>query len=188
MAEALAALGVVASVAQLADYGFKLSIKLYAYSEAVHKADKSIRSFSNEVSLTSAVLKELSVILGAQENQCVSERALAATQTTVKECFVVFNQLNKILEKSMGVGAENGTDSSKLSTFDRLKWPFVQPKADLLRSNLDRLKASLTLMLQVLSFARDISKQYVTSLPLVGTWLITPTGARQTHRQKFRST
>lgn len=160
MAEALAVLGIVASVAQLADYGFKLSIKLFAYSQAVYKADKSIRSFSNEVSLTSAVLKELSTILGAEESRYVSERALEATQTTVNECFTVFDQLNKILEKSMGSGVDSGTESSKISSFDRLKWPFVQPKVDLLRSNLDRLKASLTLMLQVLSFARDLSKQY----------------------------
>jgi hypothetical protein len=160
MAEALAALGVVASVAQLADYGFKLSIKLFAYSEAVYKADKTIRSFSNEVSLTSAVLKELSNILGAEECRYVSERAVEATHTTVKECSAVFDQLDKILEKSMGSNLNSGLEPSKISTFERFKWPFLQPKVDLLRSNLDRLKASLTLMLQVLSFARDISKQY----------------------------
>ena len=47
MAEAIAALGVIASVAQLADYGFKLSIKLFSYSEAVSRADSAIASLSN---------------------------------------------------------------------------------------------------------------------------------------------
>jgi hypothetical protein len=40
---------------------------------------------------------------------------------------------------------------------EKLKWPFKQPKMELLSSNLDRLKASLTLMLQVLNYARDVS-------------------------------
>ena len=39
--------------------------------------------------------------------------------------------------------------------------PFKQPKMDLLRGNLDRLKASLTLMLQVLNYARDVSSRWV---------------------------
>jgi hypothetical protein len=160
MAEALAFLGVVASVAQLADYGFKLSIRLYAYSQAVSKADKSIIAFSNEVSFTSSLLKELSDILSVEETRYASERAIEATQMTVKECFVVFDQLNKILEKSMGSGVDSGPESSKISTFNKLKWPFVQPKVELLRSNLDRLKTSIAVMLHVLSFARDISKQY----------------------------
>jgi hypothetical protein len=39
----------------------------------------------------------------------------------------------------------------------KLKWPFKQSKMELLRTNLDLLKVSLTLMLHVLSYARDIS-------------------------------
>jgi hypothetical protein len=156
MAEAIAALGVVASVVQLADIGFKLSIKLFAFGEAVSKADKSIRTLSNEISLTSAVLKELGEILKADEARYVSDRAIQATEQTVVECNAIFEQLNKLLEKTRGsYGSERGED--KVTKMDRLRWPFYQPKMDLLRSNLDRLKASLALMLQVLSYAREIS-------------------------------
>lgn len=56
---------------------------------------------------------------------------------------------------------EDGKRKVKMGTvpFEKLKWPFKQPKMELLRSNLDRLRASLTLMLQVLSYARDVSKR-----------------------------
>lgn len=90
MAEVLSALGVVASVAQLAEYGFKLSVKLFAYSEAVSTADQSIKSISSEVSLTSTVLKGLCQIIKSDESRVVSNGAIEATAQTVSECLAVF--------------------------------------------------------------------------------------------------
>jgi hypothetical protein len=167
MAEALAVIGVIASVAQLADYGFKLSIKLFTFGEAVSRADKSIRSLSNEVSVTSAVLKELGEILKADNTHVVSERAIEATEQTVRECNGIFEKLDKLLEKCRGgFGSEKGKEADKMGRLERLRWPFFQPKMDLLRSNLDRLKASLTLMLQVLSYARDMSDRLGSPIPV----------------------
>lgn len=168
MAEVIAALGVVASVAQLADYGFKLSLKLYKFSSAVASADDTIKSISSDVSLTSTVLQELCLIIKSDDSHVVSENAVNATSQTVRECMAVFDQLNSALDKSMGnlgmdidSGENEGKRRAKRSTItlERLKWPFKQPKMELLRSNLDRLKASLTLMLQVLSYARDVSSR-----------------------------
>jgi hypothetical protein len=161
--EALAALGAVASLAQLADYGFQLGTKLYTYTAAVSKADSSIGSLSNEVSLTAAVLKELGILFETEEACYVSSQAVEATKQTVAECFKVFEQLDAILEKSFASSAstERGKGLLKLKTKEKPMLPFFQPKIDLLQSNLDRLKASLTLMLQVLSYARDFSERYV---------------------------
>jgi hypothetical protein len=165
MAEVIAALGVVASVAQLADCGFKLSVKLYTFSEAVYTADKSLKAISNDVSITSTVLKELCRIIETDEEHVVSNNALEATKQTVDECLAVFEQLNDALDKgleNMGL-LEKSDVKSKVKrgtiALEKLKWPFKQNKIELWRSNLDRLKASLALMLQVLSYARDISRR-----------------------------
>jgi hypothetical protein len=161
MAELIAALSVIASVAQLADYGFKLSIKLFSFGEAVSNADSSIKGISNDVSLTSTVLQELCGILKSDDTHIVSPAAIAATEQTVKECLSIFQQLSDALDKSLGnLGAqEKGKPKKGRIALEKLKWPFKQPKMELLRSNLDRLKASLTLMLQVLSYARSISNR-----------------------------
>jgi hypothetical protein len=165
MAEVIAALGVVASVAQLADYGFKLSVKLYTFGESVYTADRSIKIISNDVSLTSTVLNELCRVLEFDEEHVVSNNALEATRHAVDECLAVFQQLNDALDKSLGnmgmLEKLNGKTKVKRGTvaLEKLKWPFKQNKMELLRSNLDRLKASLTLMLQVLSYARDVSSR-----------------------------
>jgi Fungal N-terminal domain of STAND proteins len=157
MAEVLAALGVVASVAQLADYGFRLSVKLYSYSAAVSRADKAVQSLSNEVSVTSAVLKELGGILQEDEAKYVSVTALQATSGTVQECLAVFEELNQELEKCLPSTSDAAEKAKfKINITGKLKFPFMEKKIGLLRANLDRLKSSLTLMLQVLSYGRDI--------------------------------
>jgi hypothetical protein len=162
MAEAIAAIGVIASVAQLADYGFKLSIKLTSYSEAVSRADRTIESLSNEVSFTSGVLKVLGDILEDDEAKYISRTAVEATQGTVKECFVVFESLTKILDKALPkslVMEKGGKTVKGMRLREKIMWPFLEPRVELLRVNLDRLKVNLTLMLEVLKFAKDITGQ-----------------------------
>lgn len=176
MAEAIAALGILASIAQLADYGFKLSIKLYTFNSTISSASSTISSISNDVSLTSTVLRELCQIIKSDDAHVVSENAILATKQTVDECLKIFGELDDALNKClvrMGLDIGKNDEERKLRkgkgnvVLERLKWPFKQPKMDLLRSNLDRLKASLTLMLQVLSYARDVSSRYVY---LPGAW------------------
>lgn len=158
MAEALAAIGVVASVAQLADFGFKLSLKLYTFSSTVSAASASIKALSSDVSLTSTVLKELCIIIKLDESSSshvVSPTAIDATAQTVRDCLAVFEQLDEALDKSLGRMDMGGGKRVR----EKLKWPFKQPKMELLSGNLERLKASLTLMLQVLGYARDVSNR-----------------------------
>lgn len=165
MAEVIAAIGIPASVAKLADYGFKLSIKLFTFSQAVSTADQSIKSISDNVSPTSTVLQELCHIIKLDESHVASATAVEATQRTVRECLQVFEQLNDALDKSLGNLGKLETGEGKRRfkrgtiALEKLKWPFKQAKMELLRSNLERLKTSLTLVLQVLSYARDVSNR-----------------------------
>ncbi|CAG8972612.1 hypothetical protein HYALB_00005381 [Hymenoscyphus albidus] len=162
MAEVITILGVAASVAQLADYGIKLSIKLFSYSQAVSQAPVTIKELSNDVSLTSTILQELCKILKSNQAHVVSSSAIEATQQTADECLAIFKQLNDALEKSLvtlGIAESEHVEKARKGrvVLEKLKWPFKQPKMELLRLNMDRLKASLTLMLQVLNYAGSIS-------------------------------
>jgi hypothetical protein len=163
MAEALAVVGVVTSIIQLADYGFRLSVKLLSYSEAVSRANKSIHNLSDEVSSMSAVLKVFSEILQEDEAKYISRAAVEATQRTIKECFGVFEGLTDILEKALPSDEEvHKKDSGgvrRMTLGERMKWPFLQPRAELLRAHLDRLKMSLMLMLEVLRYAKHVAKR-----------------------------
>ena len=156
----MAELGIIASVAQIADLGVRLSLRLYTFGETVASADNSISAISKDVSLTSSVLRELGQTLEKdQQSRLCSQNALETADGIVKECFEIFQSMDKSLAKSMSrLGLQNGQRGAKtVAALERLKWPFLQPKMQLLRSNLERLKSTLLLMLNVLTYARQVA-------------------------------
>lgn len=175
----MAELGIIASVVQIADVGLRLSIKLYTFGEIVASADRSVISISKDVSLTSGVLKELGQILDKdRETRTFSENAVQTADGVVKECLEVFHEMENILVKklpSLGGGGKEGPrggERVKRATImlERLKWGYLQPKLQLLRSNLDRLKSTLLLMLNVITYARQVSERYVPVALGYGSW------------------
>ena len=154
----MAELGIVASIIQIADVGLRLSLRLYSYGETAASADKAIVSISKDVSLTSSVLQELGEHLRKDRDAPIcSENAIKTAEEIGRECLHVFQELDGALENSLkrlGVGAKE--KSRWISTVrERLRWPLLQPKMELLRSNLDRLRVTLLLMLNVMIYARQ---------------------------------
>ena len=168
----MAELGLVASIIGIAGAGVKLSITLYTFSETVATAADSIKAIARDVSLTSAVLEELGSNLKHDEQaRLYSGTALKTAQTVVVDCEAVFKQINDALSKSMeriGGLASSGKTKGRggkvmLSAVEKLKWPFLQPKMQELRANLERLKSTLVLMLNVLTYARKVQTECVLS-------------------------
>lgn len=124
----MAEFGIIAAVAQIADVGLRLSIKLYTFGEIVASADRSVISISKDVSLTSGVLKELGQILDKdRESRTLSENALQTADGIVKECLEVFQEMETILVKKLpnleGRGKEGRGERVKRATamLERLK-------------------------------------------------------------------
>lgn len=157
-------LGIVASVIQIADVGIRLSLKLYAFGEAVSSANRSIISISKDVSLTSSVLKELGQILDTDQNQgarLCSENAVQTANGIVTECKEVFQELDEILLKKLPHRSQGDKATRATLALERLKWPFIQPRIQLLRGHLDTLKSTLTLMLNVIMYAGQVRDRYI---------------------------
>jgi hypothetical protein len=178
-APAMAEIGLIASVIGVAGAGLKLSITLYTFSETVATAADSIKAIAKDVSLTSAVLEELGSNLKHDEQaRLYSGTALKTAQTVVVDCEAVFKQIDGALSKSMerisglsGNGRRKGKGGKVvLSAMEKLKWPFLQPKMQELRANLERLKSTLVLMLNVLTYARKVQTEYATSDCVVRAW------------------
>jgi hypothetical protein len=166
MAEAIAAISLVATVASLADYGLQLSTKLSNFSKAVATADNSIEKISGDIAGLSAVLQQLGLIIESDKSRVVAKTALDATQREVNECRKIFEDLNGALQNSMKILGllESGEGKRRprraLITLERLKWPFKQGKMELLQSNLETRKSSLSLMVEVLNLAHNLSNKY----------------------------
>ncbi|KAI9794723.1 MAG: hypothetical protein M1833_007380 [Piccolia ochrophora] len=158
----MAELAVITSIVQLADVGLRLSLKLYAFGETMASADRAIISVSKDVSMTSSVLQELGQTLKRdQQARLCSKTALQTANGIVKECLVVFQELESMLETSAAKVGPKGKGKGKwtLGMLERLKWPFLQPKMQLLRGNLERLKTTLLLMLNVIIYAGQLSEK-----------------------------
>lgn len=151
--------GIVGSIVGIATAGTKLTTSLYNFYETVSTADKAIKDIATEVSLTSSVLYQLSKSLeqDVQVRLC-SDQALDTAKRVVEECSAVFGEIEIELKKAMKTVKRSPNPSTGqkiiIATKERLRWPFLQPKMELLRTNLDRLKATLSLMLLVLDYAR----------------------------------
>ncbi|KAL8782249.1 MAG: hypothetical protein Q9213_005552 [Squamulea squamosa] len=158
----MAEIGIIASVIQIADVGLRLSLRLYTFGETIASADETISSISKDISLTSSVLKELGCNLEKdKELQICSETAIKTAEDIVQECLKVFLEIDATLEKTVASTRSDGEPMPKWTTVvvRKLRWPFLQPKMQLLRSNLDKLKATLLLMLNVMTYARQLTER-----------------------------
>ncbi len=146
---------VIASTVSVASAGIALSTTLYTFAETAYRADKTVKDIAQDVSLTSAVLHELGHLIEQDSKaRLCSESALSTADQAIKGCGNVFTEINFILSKSLKRVGSGGKNT--VSTFGKLKWPFMEKKMELLRSNLERLKTTLLLLLNVLSYARKL--------------------------------
>lgn len=161
----MAEIGLAASIVGVAGVGAQLAVNLYSFAETVNSAEKNIKAIAAEVSLTSAVLEQLSEALKQDAQvQVASNKAFQTAEGIVEECSQIFKDIDGALEKSL-CSAKRSAPPSKgqkivISLPGRLKWPFLQPKMQLLSANLGRLKSTLLLMLHVLIYARRLSAEY----------------------------
>jgi hypothetical protein len=149
-------LGIAASVIQIADLGGKLSVKLFTFSRKIKNAHKSIDSISQDITATGAILQRLGTELKKDEQlRLCSQQAVSTARSLVDECDEIFVDLNSALD-----GGKSQTKGSRLilGWKDRLWFSFLERQIDLLRANLERLKGSLAVMLNVMIFAEQLRK------------------------------
>ncbi len=149
-------LGIAASVLQIAELGASLSVKLFIFSRKIKNADKSINTISRDIAATGAILQQLGNELGKDEKlRLCSSEAISTANSLVDECNKIFQELNSALD---GGKSQNTGQKLILGWKDRVRFPFLEPQIELLRSNLERLKTSLAVMLNVLIFAEQLRK------------------------------
>jgi hypothetical protein len=142
-------LSIAASIISVADVGLRISIKLYTYSNTALRAPQSIRTLAQEVSLTAAILSELGSLLKADgAARLASPNALRTTNEAVKSCENVFLEIGGVFEKAGGgIG------------YRKWVWPFLEDKVKVMLSDLERGKTLMLLMLNVITFAKQVSEE-----------------------------
>lgn len=153
-------LGLSASILQVIGTGVQVSVYLYTFAETVSSAEKSIKEISDDILFTTSVLEQLRAILESErQHRTASKEAISTAENLANECSNVFGDIQTLLEKHFPKGKSKG--SQRLNA---LKWPFIQPKIELYRANLEKHKTKLILMAQVLAYAKMVASELV-SIP-----------------------
>jgi len=135
MAEAVAAVGLAASIVQIISTGIQASVYLYNFAETVSSAGKALREIADDISFTTSVLEQLRAILESERHYgTATKEALTTADHLVRECSAVFETIMTLLKKHFPAPEPGRTKRAKLNT---LKWPFLQPKIEVMRSNLE---------------------------------------------------
>lgn len=153
----------VVSIAGLASFGVQLVQVLNAYAGSATDAKGRIRAISNDINVTVQVLAIVKDNLQDEKHrQCMTEEAELLAGSTVQMCDDIFKQIDRLLQGSIKKASssakpDSATSASEVavpvSLLQKLKWPFLEPKLDILRGNLEKVKTTLQLLMSVVTFA-----------------------------------
>ncbi len=150
---------VAASLVGIGAAGSQIAIKLYTLATQISTASERISSISNDVSLTSGVLQELGEFMTREttnnDTSIFNRSGLETTKQSAAMCEDIFMQIEQAArDASQQLRTKNKfVGKIKLSRSEKVKWPFLQPNIESLRTDLREAKGTLMLMLQVMNLA-----------------------------------
>lgn len=141
-------IGLLASILQVSSFGLLLGQTLSNYGSSVAGADKRLKGLDKDINFTSHVITELGALLKDPRIQAlVSERSISLAIDAVAECDAIFQAMEDVIANIR----RNGKGKWKIY--------FRESKIELLRSNLDRMKGNLQLLLQVITSASQLTSE-----------------------------
>ncbi|KAI4272951.1 MAG: hypothetical protein L6R38_006464 [Xanthoria sp. 2 TBL-2021] len=150
---------IAASLVGLGTAGCQIAIKLYTLASQISTASQRISSVSNDISLTSGVLKELGEFMTRETatvgTSIFSQSGLETTKNSAAICEGIFSEIEQAAKEASEQlrTRDRIVGKIKLSKSEKAKWPFLQPSIESLRIDLREAKGTLMLMLQVMNLA-----------------------------------
>ncbi|KAJ5744691.1 hypothetical protein N7533_009561 [Penicillium manginii] len=155
-------LGTISAALQVAELGGRLSVKLCTFAHKFKNADKALRSLSNDVALTCSVLRQLGDSMRQDDMVSLySPDAFATAQDVLEECKKVFKDLENEIEQQR----PDASSKSRMERATRKIWFLMnEPRLDAVAGNLERLKSTMLLMLNVVIYAGQLRSRHEVNL------------------------
>jgi hypothetical protein len=149
MAEAI---GLAASIIQIAGAGTKLSTSLYNFAQSAARADEEVNDIANDVEITANALDSVGRVFNDEDSKSViSKEAVTHARSLIKRCEGVFKEIQVVVDKRRCTGKDG--KKGGLSRLGKLSWPMKEQKIQLQRGRLESLKNSLIVLLHVIQLA-----------------------------------
>ena len=145
---------IIASIIQVAGTGFRLSLLLTGVASEIASADQDVRNVAKGISLFSLMLKQVGKTM--EEGRAIASQQAIETATEIKD------QSEKVFEEIKGmVELSHARDDygilRSITVVERVKWCFRKNKVQYLLGQLESLKLSLSIMLQILQMGQTMA-------------------------------
>jgi histidyl-tRNA synthetase len=150
----LEAIGIAASIIQVAELGTKLSVKLFSFYRELKGANQAIQDLSSDVAITSAILHELGESLKEDEQaKLYSKKAFGFLQDVLNQCEEVLQQIHDMTKYS-----DNSEKTRLQQITEMFRQVVIEPRLDPLKASLKRLKSTMLLLLNVIMYAGQLRR------------------------------
>lgn len=145
---------IIASIIGVAGAGFRLSLVLNAVGSEISNAECDIHSIAKGISLFSLMLKQVGKTM--EEGRTVASQSAIETATEIRDqSQVVFDEIKNMVDLAQGRDEQGNLRSITIA--QRVKWCFKKRKVQYLLGQLESLKLSLSIMLQILQMGKAIA-------------------------------
>jgi hypothetical protein len=138
----------------VAGAGFRLSLLLNAVGVKMATANREIQSIAKEISLFSLTLKQVGLVLDTPEARA-SRSALETAKRITMQSQAIFTEIKDMAEMSQQRDEQGNIRSITIASKAQ-SW-FRKQRVQYLLGQLVLLKLSLSIMLQILQFGKNIA-------------------------------
>lgn len=150
----MAEIGIIASIIGVAGAGFRLSLILNAVGSEIANAECDIHSIAKGISLFSLMLKQVGMTMEA--GKTVASQSAIDTATEIRDqSQVVFDEIKNMVD--LAQARDDKGNLRSITIAQRIKWCFKKRKVQYLLGQLESLKLSLSIMLQILQMGKAIA-------------------------------
>ena len=147
---------IIASIIGVAGAGFRLSLILNAVGSEMSNAECDIHSIAKSISLFSLMLKQVGKTM--EEGKLIASQSAIETVTAIKDqSQVIFDEIKNMV--NLAQGRDDQGNIRSITIAQRAKWCFKKQKVQYLLGQLESLKLSLSIMLQILQMGKAIAAQ-----------------------------
>ena len=147
---------VIASTIGVAGAGFRLSLILNAVGAEIADTDVEIQTIARGISSYSLMLKQVGLTVQTTRT-LASQSAIDTISQIAKQSQYVFDEVKRMVE--MVQKQDDKGHIQSISIAQRVTWCFKKQRVQYMLGQLECLKLSLSLMLQVLQLGKIIASQ-----------------------------
>lgn len=147
----MADFSIVAAILGIAGAGFRLSLVLNAVGVKMATADVEIQNIARAISNYAFTLKQLALTLESAKS-IATQSAMETAKQIADQSQLIFDDIKEMADLDQHKDEHGNLRSIAIN--ERVKWCFKKQRLQYLLGQLESMKLSLSLMLQVLQFAR----------------------------------